>query len=181
MRGLYQRYITVVRPELQRELGLSNVLSAPKIVRIVLDVGCNVNLQKDPKFLETVERTLARITGQRAVATRAKKSVASFKIRQNQVVGFMVTLRGQRMWDFLEKLIVAVLPRTRDFWGISEQAVDASGNLSIGFKEHLAFPEIRSDEVERIHGLGITVVACAKSREAAIALYRLLGVPLKKE
>ncbi len=178
---LHQDYQTRIRSALASELGIANMLAVPRLEKIVINVGLNVNLQKDPKFTETVRRTLERITGQRPVETRSHTSVSSFKIRQGQVVGMKATLRGQRMWDFVDKLVSIVLPRTRDFWGLTPTAVDPHGNLSIGLKEHLAFPEIRSDEVERIHGLEITFVSTAKTRAHAFALYRMFGVPFKKD
>jgi large subunit ribosomal protein L5 len=128
-------------------------------------------------LVETVENTLLRITGQRPAKTAAKKSISNFKIRKGMTVGFMVTLRGHRMYDFLDKLVNLTLPRVRDFRGLPRKSVDHKGNLSIGFREHVAFPEIRPDEVERLHGLGITVVTNAKSREKGLALFAGLGFP----
>jgi large subunit ribosomal protein L5 len=180
MSSLFERYQREVRPELQKQLGLRNALAVPRIVKIIVNAGINVNAAKDPKFQETVRATLGRITGQSSVFTRARISVSSFKIRKGQVVGCVVTLRSARMWHFFEKLITIVLPRTRDFWGIPLSSVDARGNLSVGMKEHLAFPEIRPDEVERVHGLEVTIVTNAKNRDDAVALYRALGVPFKQ-
>lgn len=178
---LQQRYRVDIVPELKKRFGEANLLALPKLSKIVLNVGMNLNAQKDPKFVETVRQTLTRITGQHPVERLAKKSVSSFKIRSGQLVGMVVTLRGRRMWDFFEKLVAIVFPRTRDFWGLSPTLVDQHGNCSIGFKEHLAFPEIRSDEVERVHGLEVTIVLRSASREQALTLYQLLGLPLKHE
>jgi len=121
-----------------------------------------------------------RITGQKPVRTLAKKSISNFKIRKGSVVGMMVTLRGKKMYDFVSKLINISLPRIRDFRGLESKAVDAGGNLNIGFKEHVAFPEIKSDEVERIHGLQVTVVTSAKTKEEGLELLKLLGFPFQK-
>ncbi|MBI5135020.1 50S ribosomal protein L5 [Candidatus Uhrbacteria bacterium] len=155
----------------------NNIMNKPKLTKIVLNVGIS-SKTKDPKFLETVRATLSRITGQKTVDTLAKKSISSFKIREGMVVGVMVTLRGRRMQDFLKKLTQITLPRTRDFWGLSPKHVDARGNFTLGLKEHLAFPEIRSDEVEHVHGLQITLVSTAKGKEQALAFYTSLGLPL---
>ncbi len=154
-----------------------NIMKKPKLTKIVLNVGIS-SKTKDPKFVETVRSTLARITGQKPVDTLAKKSLSSFKIREGMVVGVMVTLRGKRMNDFLQKFIHITLPRTRDFWGLSPKHIDAKGNLSIGLKEHLAFPEIRSDEVEHVHGLQITLVSTAADKKTALEFYKNMGIPL---
>jgi large subunit ribosomal protein L5 len=173
---LNERYQKEIVPKLQKELGISNALAVPKVVKVVVSVGLSQGL-KDPKVLETVERTLERITGQKPVKTKAKKSIANFKIRQGMVVGMMVTLRGARKWDFLAKLIGTAFPRVRDFRGISPKTVDSRGNLSVGFRENIVFPEIRPDEIERIHGLQVTVVTDAGSDERGRLLFRALGFP----
>lgn len=173
---LKERYIKEIRPQLMTELGISNIMAAPKVTRVTVSVGLSQAI-KDPKVMELVEQTLRRITGQKPVKTKAKKSIASFKIREGQIVGIMVTLRGDRMWDFLTRFTQFTFPRIRDFRGISDKAVDAQGNLSIGFKEHLAFPEIRTDEVERVHGLQVTVSTTAGTRKNGLALFKALGFP----
>ncbi len=175
---LKERYQKEIVPMLKEKTGATNAMAVPKVVKVMVTVGLNA-AQKDPKVLETVEQTLRRITGQKPVQTKAKKSIASFKIREGMVVGMMVTLRGDRMWDFLTKLTNAAFPRIRDFRGLNPKSVDAEGNLSIGFKEHIAFPEIRTDEVERLHGLQITVVTTAHDREIGTELFRALGFPLR--
>jgi large subunit ribosomal protein L5 len=136
---------------------------------------------KDAKFIETAENTLTRIAGQKPVTTKARKSISGFKIREGNVVGMKVTLRGQRMWDFLEKLIKVSLPRVRDFRGLSPKGFDGRGNYSLGLKEHTAFPEISSDEIELIHGLQVTVATTAENDDVAKALLTHLGLPLKKD
>jgi large subunit ribosomal protein L5 len=177
---LKERYHKEIAPKLQKELGLENPVAVPKVTRVTLSVGLSQGL-KDPKVLETVERTLERITGQKPVKTKAKKSIANFKIREGMVVGIMVTLRGPRMWDFLAKLTQTTFPRIRDFRGISKKHVDANGNLSVGFRENLAFPEIRPDEVERVHGLQVTVSTTAGNREAGLKLLTALGFPFSND
>jgi len=176
---LKERYQKEIVPLLQKELGLKNALQAPKVEKVVVSVGLSQGI-KDQKVLETVERTLERITGQKPVKTKAKKSIASFKIRQGMVVGMMVTLRGPRMWDFLTRLISATFPRVRDFRGISPKQIDGGGNLSVGFREHLPFPEIHTDEVERVHGLQVTVTTNAGSAKNGLLLLRALGFPFQQ-
>lgn len=176
---LKERYHQDIVPKLQQELGLKNRLAVPAVTKVVLSVGLSQGA-KDPKVLEVIEATLRRISGQRPVKTKAKKSIASFKIREGMTVGIMVTLRGARMWDFLNKLIHATFPRVRDFRGLPRQIVDAQGNLSVGFREHLAFPEIHSDEVERLHGLQVTVTSTAGNRAAGQALFTALGFPFQQ-
>lgn len=157
-----------------------NSMQGTRLQKVVLNVGIS-SKTKDPKYVEAVRATLSRITGQRPVETLAKKSLSSFKIRQGMVVGMMVTLRGQRMHDFVKRFVSVTLPRTRDFWGVSPKHIDAHGNLSLGLKEHLAFPEIRSDEVEHIHGLQITFVAAIDNKQRAVEFYKQLGIPLLDE
>lgn len=173
-------YKTQVIPKLQTEFGYKNIHAVPTVKAVTLNVGISAGI-KDAKYIETAEKTLARISGQKPVTTKARKSISTFKIRQGMVVGLKVTLRGKRMWDFLEKLIKISLPRVRDFRGLSDKAFDGQGNYSIGFKEHIAFPEIRSDEIEVIHGLQVTIATSAKTNQEAKALLVRLGLPLKKD
>ncbi len=176
---LKEKYDKEIRPEMVKKFGYKNVMAVPKVRHISVNVGMTAGQMKDPKFAETVEATLVRITGQKPVKTLAKKSIAAFKIRENMHLGYKVTLRGARMWHFLEKLVNVTLPRIRDFRGISEKGVDRQGNLSIGFKEYIAFPEIRSDEIEKLHGLQVTVSSTAKTREEGLELFRLVGFPFR--
>jgi large subunit ribosomal protein L5 len=175
---LKEKYKKEVMPAMMKEFGFRNVMAVPKIEKVVINVGLSKAL-KDPKYLEVIENTLMRITGQRPVKTKAKKSIANFKIKEGMVVGMKVTLRGGRMYDFVDKLINVTLPRIRDFRGLSSKLVDRSGNLNIGFKEHIAFPEIRPDEVEKIHGLEVAVVTTAKSHEVGLKFLKLLGFPFR--
>lgn len=175
---LKERFTKDIRPALQKDLGLKNPMSAPRVRAITISVGLSQGL-KDSKFLEVAEQTLMRITGQRPVKTKAKQSISNFKIRKGMVVGMRVTLRGERMWQFLDRLLNVTFPRVRDFRGISVKHVDDSGNISIGFREFLPFPEIRPDEVERVHGLQVTVSTSAGTKQAGTALFRALGFPFK--
>ncbi len=173
-------YNQEVIPKLREEFGFTNPNAVPTIKSIVLNVGLGSGL-KDSKFIETVENTLTRISGQKPVNTKARKSIAGFKIREGNVVGMKVTLRGARMWDFLEKLIKVSLPRVRDFRGLSGQSFDGQGNYSMGLKEHIAFPEIRSDEIEQIHGIQVTISTSSENDDQARSLLTHLGLPLKKQ
>ena len=176
--NLKERYQQEAVPLLKKAFGLKNAMSAPRITKVVVSVGLSQGL-KDAKVLDTIEQTLQRITGQKPVKTEAKKSIASFKIRQGMVVGTMVTLRGARMWDFLTRLFQATFPRIRDFRGISPKQMDERGNISVGFRENLAFPEIHPDEVERVHGLQVTISTNAGSRERGTVLLKALGFPFQ--
>jgi len=180
MTRIKEKYNKVVAPALKEKFGYKNNLAIPKIEKVVVNIGTGQGL-KDAKFNEVAEATLQRITGQQPVKAAAKKSISNFKIREGLVVGMMVTLRGKRMEDFIDKLINVTLPRVRDFQGLSVKSVDPQGNLNIGFSEHIAFPEIKSDEVEKIHGLQISVVTSAKTKDEGLELLRLLGFPFKKD
>ena len=176
---LKERYQKEIAVALQHDLQEENVLAVPRVRKVVLNVGTGKQ-QREPKFQEGVMDSLTRITGQRPVATLSRTSIAAFKLREGAPVGVMVTLRGQRMWDFLEKLVRVSLPRVRDFRGLSPRTVDEFGNLSIGFREHVVFPEIRSDEVELVHGMQVTVVSSAGSHARGMALFRALGLPFRQ-
>lgn len=179
MRKIEEQYKTQVAETFRRDFGYKNLNEIPQIEKVSLNAG--LSAKRDPKFIEVITETLRRISGQQPVTTKARLSIAGFKIREGMVVGAMVTLRGARMWDFLEKLVNVVFPRVRDFRGIPESAVDASGNFNYGFREHLAFPEISADEIENIHGLQVTIKTTAKNREEGLALFRGLGFPFKKD
>jgi len=178
MNPLLKKYQTEVIPELEKVFGYKNALAVPKVTAVTINVGLGSNL-KDAKYLETVVSTLTRISGQKPMQTKARKSIAGFKIREGMVVGVMVTLRGARMYDFLYKLLNVGFPRVRDFWGISEKNVDRQGGLSFGFKEHIIFPEIKPEEADRLHGLQVIVTSTAKNAKEGTELYRLLGFPFK--
>ncbi len=163
---------------MNEKFGYGNDLAVPKISKVVLNVGIG-RAKDDPKSKEFAENTLTRITGQKPVFTKAKKSVSAFKVREGMIVGLKVTLRGQRMWDFLTRLVGVALPRVRDFRGLNQKSVDQQGNLNIGFNEHIVFPEIKPDEVEKLHGLEVAITTSAKNYEEGFELLKLLGFPFK--
>ncbi len=173
---LHQLYRQTVVPELKKQYGLTNTLAVPTIKKIVLNVGFGKHL-KDPKHEETVMLTLERISGQHPVKTKAKKSVAAFKLRQGMVIGASVTLRGERMWEFLDKFVNVTLARVRDFHGIPATSMGKSGSITIGIKENIVFPEIRSDEIEHLHGLEVTIVTSTNDQPLAQSLLKHLGFP----
>lgn len=180
MNRLHTHYRKKVVPALREQFGYANVNAVPRLVKAVLNVGVSAS-QKDSKFLESATATLTRITGQKPAPTVAKKSISNFKVRQGMTVGLKVTLRGNRMYDFVDKLISVTLPRVRDFRGLSPNALDSRGNLAIGFRESIAFPEVRSDEVERLHGLEVSVVTSAKTRDEGLAFLKALGFPFREK
>ncbi len=163
-----------------KELGLKNALQVPKITGVVLNAGIG-RFIKDSQFIENVEKTLTKITGQKAVRTKSKKAISNFKIREGQEIGVMVTLHGTRMYDFLERLIKVTFPRVRDFRGISSNSFDGQGNYTIGFKENVAFPEVKAEEIDKVHGLQIIIKTTAKNKAAGLALLTALGFPFVKD
>jgi large subunit ribosomal protein L5 len=176
---LQQSYQDKVLPVLKRELGSENAFALPSIKKVTLNVGLKMGL-KDAKFVDAAEKVLTKISGQKPVKTLAKKSISNFKIRQGMVVGMMVTMRGRRMWDFLDKFINLTLPRIRDFRGLKTESVDDHGNLTIGFREFIAFPEIAPEDTDYMHGLEVTVVTDAHDRERGLALLRAFGFPFRQ-
>ncbi len=173
-----ENYKKKIIPALQKELGAKSVLALPEIKKVVVNAGLSRAL-KDEKFLEIALHDLALITGQKPKTTLAKKSIANFKIRKGMVVGAVVTLRGRKMYDFIDRLVNIALPRTRDFRGISAKSLDKNGNLTIGVKEHIVFPEIKGEEVKNIFSFEITIAVKAKNKEEAEILYKALGFPIK--
>lgn len=163
---------------LKDTFGYKNVMEAPKLVKIVVSSG--IGSFSDPKKKELVPKRLAKITGQKPAPRSAKESIASFKLREGEVVGYQVTLRGTRMYDFLDRLLNVALPRTKDFRGISLTAIDDMGNYTLGIKEHTIFPETSDEELKDVFGLAITVVTTAKDKKEAEAFLRHLGFPFKK-
>ena len=178
--NLKKQYAATISAAMTKEFGIVNPMSVPKIVMITLNVGLNAS-NKDPKLAETVAETIGRISGQKPVETLSKKSIAAFKIREGMTVGMKATLRGERMYSFLEKFVNVTLPRVRDFRGLPLKSVDRNGNLSIGFKEHIAFPEIRPDEVERLHGIEVVITTTAHDRAKGLTLFKALGFPFQAE
>ncbi len=177
---LQEEYKKKIIPSLKEKFGYKNSLEAPRIEKVVVNVGFGRHT-KEKAYIETVVDSLERITGQKPILTKARKAISSFKIREGMIIGACVTLRGARMYDFLEKLINISFPRVRDFRGINSKSVDRQGNLSVGFKEHLAFPEIKADEVDNIFGLEVCVATTAKTQEEGLGLFKLLGFPFKEE
>lgn len=180
MMRLQEKYNKEVTVALREKFGFKNVMETPKLLKVVLNVGVGRN-SKEQAYIDNVEKTLVAITGQKPVRTKAKKSISSFKVREGMIVGLKVTLRGQRMYDFVEKLINVSFPRIRDFRGISDKLTDNQGNMTIGLKDHLAFPEIGVDDVDNPHGLEICINSSAKNKAEGQELFKLLGFPFKKE
>ncbi|MBT3231070.1 50S ribosomal protein L5 [Candidatus Uhrbacteria bacterium] len=178
MNSLKEQYKSAVVPALKEQLGRKHVLQVPRIKKVTLNTG--LSTKRDPKFMEVLLETLERISGQKPVQTKARLSEAGFKIREGMPIGAMVTLRGGRMWDFVEKLVNVSFPRIRDFRGIPESAVDTTGNFNYGFKEHTAFPEINANEVDQLHGLQVNITTTAETKEEGLALFKALGFPFKK-
>lgn len=167
-------------PELQKEFQYVNAMAIPTIQKVIVNVGTGKFL-KDGKKVDEIVETITQVTGQKPVQTKSKKSIAGFKLREGQEVGVKVTLRGKRMWQFLDRLLNATLPRIRDFQGLKTTVVDQGGNCNIGLREHMIFPEIVQEKVQAIFGLQITIVSTAKTREEATVLFRKIGVPIKKD
>ncbi|MBT3412530.1 MAG: 50S ribosomal protein L5 [Candidatus Jacksonbacteria bacterium] len=166
--------------KLIKKLEVSNPMALPKFKKITINAGVGKFI-KDKNMLEVVRETLTQVSGQKPVETKARKSIAGFKVREGNVVGYMATLRGKRMYDFLARLVNVTLPRVRDFRGIPLSSVDREGNLSIGIKEHSVFPEVDQEKVHNIHGLQLTITVDANSRDEAIELYRAIGIPFAKK
>jgi large subunit ribosomal protein L5 len=167
--------------KMKTDFRYKNSMAAPKIKKIVLNVGTGTALKKDKNKNEAVAERLAKITGQKAALRGAKQSISSFKIRQGDPIGIVVTLRGKRMYGFFDKLVNVALPRTKDFRGISRGAMDNIGNLTLGIKEHTIFPETADEDVRDVFGLSITLVSSAKNKKEGTAFFELMGIPFKKE
>lgn len=167
-------------PALQKEFEYGNPMQVPHLDKIVLNVGVGGEARENPKALDSASADLATITGQKPVITRAKKSIANFRLREGNPIGVMVTLRGQRMYEFFDRLVNAALPRIRDFRGLSPKAFDGRGNYSLGVREQLIFPEIDYDKVERIRGMQINIITTAKNDEEGKRLLELLGMPFAR-
>lgn len=176
MANLKTKYQEEVVPALQKQFNYRNVMMVPRLDKIVVNVGLGEAVQ-NAKALDAAVGDIATITGQRPIITRARKSISTFKIRTGMPIGCKVTLRGERMWDFLEKLIYVALPRVRDFRGVSPKAFDGRGNYALGLKEQLIFPEIDYDKIDKIRGMDVIIVTTAKTDEEAKALLKGLGMP----
>jgi large subunit ribosomal protein L5 len=176
---LEEKYLTELAPQLKARLGYDNIMELPRLRKIVLSIGLGEATQ-EPKALEAAEKDLNTISGQHPVTTRAKKSISAFKLRTGMPIGMMVTLRGKRMYDFFDKLVNVVLPRFRDFRGVSRDSFDGRGNYSLGMKEQIVFPEIDYDKVEKIRGLEVTIVTTAANDDEARTLLELMGMPFRR-
>jgi large subunit ribosomal protein L5 len=174
--GLRQRYEDEVKPALQKEFGYDNVMQVPSLSKIVVNIGLGEALT-NAKALDAATGDLAIITGQKPIVTRARRSIAQFRVRTGNPIGAKVTLRGERMWDFLERLTRIALPRIRDFRGIPSRSFDGRGNYSLGLREQLAFPEIDYDRIDRLRGLEISIVTTAQTDEESKRMLQLLGMP----
>ena len=173
-----EKFTKEVIPKMKERFGYKNNLAVPRILKVIVNTGTGKAL-KNEKMQEMIAKNLAKITGQKPIFTLAKKAISGFKTRKGMIIGLKVTLRGKRMYDFLDRLIKAALPRIRDFRGIPEKSIDKEGNLTIGVKEHIIFPEIAQEEIKILFGLEIAIVTNAKKREEAIELFKLLGFPIK--
>jgi large subunit ribosomal protein L5 len=180
MSRLKERYEKEVIPALKKEFGYRNVMAIPRIEKVVVNMGLGEATQ-NAKIIDTGVDEISRITGQKPVTTKAKKSIAQFKVRQGMPIGVMVTLRGERMWDFVDRLIAVALPRVRDFRGVSGRGFDGRGNYTLGLKDQLLFPEIDYMKVDKARGMNISFVTTAKTDEESRKLLQLLGMPFRAQ
>jgi large subunit ribosomal protein L5 len=179
MSRLKDRYVAEVVPALRKEFGYANVMAVPKIAKVVVNMGLGEGTQ-NAKIVDTGAEELGKITGQKAAVTRSKKSISQFKLRKNMPIGAMVTLRGPRMYEFLDRLIAIALPRVRDFRGVSPRGFDGRGNFTMGLRDQLIFPEIDYLKVDKARGMNISVVTTAKTDEEARRLLQLMGMPFRQ-
>jgi len=175
---LKKAFVERIAPQLQTELGLKNPLQVPRLEKIVLNIGLGEAIQ-NVKALDSAVAELAAITGQKPVVTRAKKAIANFKLRENMPIGVMVTLRGNRMYEFLDRLLSVALPRVRDFKGVSDRSFDGRGNYSLGVTEQIIFPEVDIDKIDKVRGLTVTICTTARTDSEGKALLRALGMPFR--
>jgi large subunit ribosomal protein L5 len=177
---MHERYTKEIAPTLFKSFGFKNVMQVPRIEKVVVNIGLGEALD-NPKALEAATSDLMQITGQKPVQTKARRSIANFKLREGRLIGTKVTLRGDRMWAFLDRLLNIALPRVRDFRGVSANAFDGRGNYTLGIRDQLVFPEIEYDKIDKLRGMEVTIVTSAKSDEQARALLQLLGMPFSKK
>ena len=180
MPRLKQKYLETIRPELQAEFDLANIMQVPGVVKVVVNMGVG-DAARDSKVIDGAVRDLATITGQRPQVTKARKSIAQFKLREGMPIGAHSTLRGDRMWEFLDRLLSVALPRIRDFRGLSPKQFDGRGNYTFGLTEQVVFPEIDQDNIDRSRGMDITIVTTAETDDQGRALLRKLGFPFKEK
>jgi len=177
---LKERYNNEVAPALFKELNVANVMDVPRISKVVVNIGVGEALD-NAKALDAAVEDLTKITGQKPIVTKARKSIANFKLREGRAIGVKVTLRGDRMWAFLDRLMNIALPRVRDFRGISPNSFDGRGNYTLGLREQLVFPEIEYDKIDKIRGFEISIITTAKSDDAARRMLQMLGMPFRKD
>ncbi|GAB4447824.1 MAG: 50S ribosomal protein L5 [Chloroflexota bacterium] len=180
MNILHERYKNEIVPALRKSFGYKNIMQVPRIEKVVVNIGMGEALD-NPKALESAVADLTIITGQKPVTTKARKSIANFKLREGRLIGTKVTLRGERMWSFLDRLMNVALPRVRDFRGVSPNAFDGRGNYTLGLRDQLIFPEIEYDKIDKLRGMEVTIVTTAKSDDQARALLQMLGMPFSKK
>ena len=180
MNRMQEQYQKDVAPALLKSFNFKNVMQVPRIEKVVINIGLGEAMD-DPKALEAAVSDLTQIAGQKPVMTKSRKSIAAFKLREGRVIGTKVTLRGERMWAFLDRLMNIALPRVRDFRGVSADAFDGRGNYTLGLRDQLIFPEIDYDKIDKLRGMEVTIVTSAKTDDQARALLQLLGMPFKKE
>jgi large subunit ribosomal protein L5 len=174
-----ERYRNEVIPALMQEFGYKNVMQAPRLEKVKVNIGMGEAVQ-DAKSLDSASRDVAVITGQRPVITRARRSIANFKLREGMPIGVSVTLRGDRMWEFLDRMLNAALPRIRDFQGVSPNSFDGRGNYSLGLREQMIFPEIEYDKIDKVRGMQVTICTSAKTDEEGMRLLELMGMPFAR-
>ena len=180
MNVMKERYKNEVSPALMKSLGFSNVMQIPRVKKVVINIGLGEAME-NPKAQDAAVQDLSAITGQKPVITKARKSIANFKLREGRAIGTAVTLRGDKMWAFLDRLMNIVLPRVRDFRGVSAESFDGRGNYTLGLREQIIFPEIEYDKVDKVRGMEITIVTTAPSDDQAAALLQMLGMPFRKD
>jgi large subunit ribosomal protein L5 len=180
MNRMQEKYQKETVPALMKAFEYRNIMQVPRIEKIVLNIGLGEAMD-NPKALEAAMGDLTTVTGQKPVMTKAKKSIANFKLREGRIIGTKVTLRGDKMWAFLDRLLNAALPRVRDFRGVSPEAFDGRGNYTLGLKDQLIFPEIEYDKIDKLRGMEVTIVTTARSDDHARLLLQLLGMPFRKE
>ena len=179
MARLYEEYIKKIKPNLMKELGLKNIFSVPELKKIVINIGLGIDAS-DKKKLEATIEDLKKISGQMPIITKTKKAIANFKTKKDMPIGCKVTLRRKRMYEFIDRLINIALPRTKDFSGLSEKNFDGSGNYTFGIKEHIIFPEIDYDKIDKVKGMDITIVTSTKKNNEAKSLLKAFNFPLNK-
>ncbi len=180
MNRMQERYQNEVAPALFKSFNFKNVMQVPRIQKVVVNIGLGESMD-DPKALEAAVSDLTQIVGQKPIMTKSRKSIAAFKLREGRIIGTKVTLRGERMWAFLDRLMNVGLPRVRDFRGVSPDAFDGRGNYTLGLRDQLIFPEIEYDKIDKLRGMEVTIVTTARTDDQARALLQLLGMPFKKE